>query len=430
MQTPPTTEHAHSESRSLTGGVVYYGKASTALNGAYIYGDHSTGKIWGVKLGPADKIEWSKELADSSLNITSFGIGPDGELLITDHRGAKKGGLYTLVKNTVSKRKFPQLLSETGLFQSVQDHQLHDSVIGYDVNAPLWSDGAKKSRWIALPQSKDAAGKTVNSKITFSNRGAWGFPEGTVLIKSFALDAVLEGQDKRWIETRLLIKDQAEWVGYSYAWNGQQTDAKLVPAQGEEQLFQPPGDDGTGNMLWRFPSRAECMVCHSRAAKYVLGLSTEQMNRENSYHGKSINQLDYLESLKVISIKRPTKKGETLPRLANPYDEKEPLADRARAYLHANCAQCHVPAGGGNSQIELRYFTELEKTKSVDVAPLHNKFDLANAKIIAPGSPDSSVLLHRLKIRGRGQMPQLATNRVDEQAVKMLSKWISSLPKK
>jgi uncharacterized repeat protein (TIGR03806 family) len=426
--TPPTTEHPHSESRSLTGGVVYYGKKFPQLSGAYIYGDHSTGKIWGVKLGKDDKIEWAKELADSSLNITSFANGPDGELLITDHQGNKKGGLFTLIKNTVGKKKFPALLSQTGLFRSVKDHELHSSVIPYDVNAPLWSDGAAKSRWLALPQTADTDGKPVSPKISYTARGSWGLPNGSVLVKSFALDPVIQGQAKRWIETRLLIKDQDEWAGYSYVWNGDQTDARLVPAKGDDQLFQPAGDDGTSNLQrWRFPSRAECMVCHSRAAKFVLGLSTAQLNRDYDYHGKSTNQLDHFESLGIVKVKRPTKEGEKLPRLANPYDPKEKLEDRARAYLHSNCAQCHVEAGGGNSQIQLAHFTATDKMKAVGQPPLHHKFDLKDAKIIAPGSPERSVLLHRMAIRGRGQMPQLATSKVDKAAVKMLSDWIRSL---
>jgi uncharacterized repeat protein (TIGR03806 family) len=429
--TPPTTEHPHSESRSLTGGVVYYGQKFPQLRGAYIYGDHSTGKIWGVKLDKNDKIEWAKELADSSLNITSFANAPNGELLITDHQGNKKGGLYTLVKNAVSKRKFPTLLSHTGLFKSVKDHQLHDSVIPYDVNAPLWSDGATKSRWLALPKAVDDKGQDVTPKISFSARGSWGFPNGTVLVKSFALDPVLSGQPMRWIETRLMIKDQDEWAGYSYAWNGDQTDARLVPAKGEDQVFQAAGDDGTGQMqAWRFPSRAECMVCHSRAAKFVLGLSTAQLNRNGKYHGQETNQLDHFETLGVVKINRPKKDGEKLPRLANPYDEKEKLEDRARAYLHANCAQCHIQAGGGNSQIELAHHTALDKMKAVDQPPLHHKFDLNDPKIIAPGFPERSILLHRVALRGRGQMPQLATSKIDTKAVKMLSEWIRKLPKK
>ncbi len=45
----PTVEHHHSEARSLTGGIVYHGEKFPELQGAYIYGDYSTGKIWGVK---------------------------------------------------------------------------------------------------------------------------------------------------------------------------------------------------------------------------------------------------------------------------------------------------------------------------------------------------------------------------------------------
>jgi hypothetical protein len=37
------------------------------------------------------------------------------------------------------------------------------------------------------------------------------------------------------------------------------------------------------------------------------------------------------------------------------------------------------------------------------------------------------VLLERLRRRGEGQMPQLATSLVDEEAVQMLREWIESL---
>jgi hypothetical protein len=63
----------------------------------------------------------------------------------------------------------------------------------------------------------------------------------------------------------------------------------------------------------------------------------------------------------------------------------------------------------------------------LDVAPLHHKFDLDDPRLVAPGAADRSVLLHRMAIRGRGQMPQLATSQVDEAAVAMLRKWIESL---
>ncbi|MFM8401019.1 MAG: hypothetical protein ACKOAH_24615, partial [Pirellula sp.] len=46
-----------------------------------------------------------------------------------------------------------------------------------------------------------------------------------------------------------------------------------------------------------------------------------------------------------------------LPKLANPYDDTEPLDARVQAYLHSNCASCHVPAGGGNAAMELSHPT-------------------------------------------------------------------------
>ncbi|MCI0361214.1 MAG: hypothetical protein L0211_22260 [Planctomycetaceae bacterium] len=50
-------------------------------------------------------------------------------------------------------------------------------------------------------------------------------------------------------------------------------------------------------------------------------------------------------------------------------------------------------------------------------------------RIIAPGPPERTILLHRLSHRGQntGQMPQLATNLVEEQAVKVVEEWIRSL---
>ena len=70
--TPPAAEHHHSEARSMTGGVVYYGSEAARSYGAYIYGDHSTGRIWGIR-HDGTKVTWHKLLADTTFNITGFG---------------------------------------------------------------------------------------------------------------------------------------------------------------------------------------------------------------------------------------------------------------------------------------------------------------------------------------------------------------------
>lgn len=463
----PTLEHPHSESRSLTGGVVYYGDKHPELRGAYIYGDYSTGKIWGAKVD-AGKVTWHRELADTTLQISAFAIDSDGELLIVDHRGEEEGGLYTLVSNENDGRSeaFPRTLAASGLFESGKGHHVADGLIPYSVNAPLWSDGAYKERYLYLPPD-DA---TIDMRKT---RG-WDFPDNTVLVKSFGLPATKNNpQTQRWIETRFLTKQNGEWVGYSYAWNDEQTEAALVDAKGMDRTFYIPEGNKMRPQPWHFPSRTECMVCHSRAANFVLGLSTLQMNKQHDYGDTEANQLEVLEWLGVLRMNwdadaraelredlkaagknakeineelqriADTKGQRTAPvssllfepasgyeRLADPYDEGADLTKRARSYLHANCAQCHVEAGGGNAQIQLEFNTSLEKMNLLDVMPLHHKFDIDDARLVAPGAADRSVLLHRMAIRGRGQMPQLATSQVDEAAVAMLRKWIESLKSK
>jgi mono/diheme cytochrome c family protein len=118
-----------------------------------------------------------------------------------------------------------------------------------------------------------------------------------------------------------------------------------------------------------------------------------------------------------------------IEKLVDPYDAAQSLDLRARSYLHSNCSQCHVEAGGGNAQMELEFTTARDKMKLFDVRPVHHSYGIADARLIAPGEPDRSVLLQRVARRGQGQMPQLATTIVDEEAVKMLREWIRQMKK-
>lgn len=423
---PPVAEHHHIEARSLTGGVVYYGSKLPELQGTYIYGDYSTGKVWGVRYD-GKQVTWHRELVDTPFAIVGFAETPDGELVVIDQHT----GFYRLEPNpppTTPLPKFPTKLSETGLFTAVSKHTVAAGVIPYSVNAALWSDEAYKERFIALPDD-------ANAEFTQGGK-SWNFPDGTVLVKSFALEKTAgDPQSRRWIETRLMTRQDKEWIGYSYEWNDDQTDAMLVDAKGKDKDFslamngQP---NGMKSQTWHYPSRAECMVCHSRAANFVLGLQTEQMNRDQHYGDRVDNQLRTLAHIGVIRTSGKQadlpKRPQDFPSYADPYDNTKPLEDRARAYLHTNCAICHQWAGGGNAAIDLLSKTPLDKMKLVDVPPLHNKFDITDARLIAPGDPQRSVLLHRMKLRGRGQMPPIASSQVDEPAVRLLQEWIRSLP--
>ena len=411
----PTIEHPHSEFRSLTGGVVYYGALHSELNGMYVYGDYSTGKIWGAR-HDGTQLTWHGELADTAVKIASFALSQTGELLVVDHGDA----LYRLVRSPEddSWTRFPKRLSETGLFASVEKHQPEAGLIPYSVNAPGWADGAHAERFIGL---------SGESQIAYTSSGGWNFQDGTVLVQTLSMPAGAGGRvPARRIETRLLVRQQGEWEGYSYLWNERQDEATLASKTGDTIEFEV-GDAGApgGSRMqsWRVPSRTECMVCHSRAVNFVLGLTELQMNKVYAYGNRNDNQLRTLDHLGVFS--KPLRKPpESLGQLVDPYDSGEDLEKRARSFLHANCAVCHVEAGGGNSPMVLQYEKDLDQMKVVGARPQHDTFGIADAMLIAPGDPDRSVLVQRISRRGRGQMPPLVSGQVDTVAVELFRNWI------
>jgi len=507
----PTFEHHHAEARSLTGGVVYRGKRLPELHGAYVYGDYATGRIWGAKVDADGTVLWHRLLADGPEKITCLELDCDGELLIADHGPRGLGGFRTLEPMPTSdsdRESFPERLSETGLFESVAAHRPIAGAIPYDVNSPLWSDGAIKARFVVLPPTADAASESP-ARIVAQGAASWTFPEGTVLVKSFGFTGDSD-ETVRWHETRIMVLQQGEWAGYTYRWNETQDDAQLVAGEGEE-LPPTAGADRERYGLhqgWRYPSRTECLVCHSRAANFVLGLSFPQLDgpfdptfggwyrataNEPSIEGTYVNRLDFFADLGLLATSRPSRIEEERERwraaglsddsiaasealwsrsgaerdrgweprlptaegrsddeasegdraaavdyaaLVAPDDDDAPLDRRVRSYLQANCAHCHVEAGGGNARIDLAAVTARERMMLDDQMPVHAAdsliesldvgapIDPATLRLIAPGAPERSVLWLRAARRGPGQMPPIASNVADPLGVELLRRWI------
>jgi uncharacterized repeat protein (TIGR03806 family) len=410
----PTIEHPHSEMRSLTGGVVYYGDEFPELNGAYIYGDYSTGQIWGAR-HDGIKLTWHEKLAETQLAIAAFSLDHHGGLLIVDHSG---NGIYRLKKRAkeAAPPKFPTRLSETGIFSSTREHKIEPGIIPYSVNAPAWNDGASAERFIGLPN---------DMQIEVSS-GVWNMTNGAVLAQTLSLD-MEQGNpaSRRRIETRLLTRQSGQWVGYSYRWNDDEFDATLVPAKGEEKEFQiTKAVLGKQQQLWRYPSRAECMACHSRAANFVLAVNDLQMNREHDYGTVHDNQIRTLDHIGLFT--RPKNHRET-SKLVDPYDTSKNLEARARSYLHVNCSVCHVEAGGGNSMMELGIGTALDRMRLIGARPQHDTFGIDNAMLVSPGDVGRSILFQRLARRGPGQMPPLVSAVIDDHAVVLFKEWIGGM---
>ena len=398
----PVYDYPRSEGTSVTGGYVYRGSDFPELVGNDLFADYGSGRLWRLIDNGSGGFT-SELLLATGLNISSFGEGADGELYLVDIVG---GGLHRIARGSGSggANPIPDRLSATGCMQSGNPGSPGPGLIPYSVQAPFWSDGAAKDRWLALPN-----GTTV----TVEADGDFTFPTGSVLVKQFRLGGAL-------IETRLLMRHtDGSWAGYSYEWDATLNDGVLVDGGKIERI---------GSQDWIYPSTGQCDVCHTAAAGRTLGLEVAQLNGSLTYAatGRTANQLTTLAGIGVLAS--PVGDPATLPNLSDPYTAGLALALRARSWLHTNCAQCHRPGGPTSSNMDLRFATALNLTNACDVVPTLGNLGLgASARIIAPGNANLSVLVARIGRRDASGMPPLASHLVDSAGASLNGSWIDGL---
>ncbi len=403
--TPLTTEPAvepvgtygRGEGISVTGGYVYRGARHPALWGDYLFGDYASGNLW--RLRRAEDGGYEQDLVcRSGRSIASFGEDDDGELYVCSFDGR----IYRIIPADgpgASYANWPETLAETGLMGFDERAVPAEGLVAYEVNAPFWSDGAAKERWIDLPEG---------GALGYRDRGAFEVPVGTTLVKHFRGST---GRRKRDLETRLIRRVDKGWEAATYVWEGR--EAHLAPAGRQFELWTREGVH-----TWHAPSASECASCHVRATGFVLGLTAAQLNRGD--------QLERLARAGLLELPEGfTPDG--APRFPRLDDGDAPLADRARAWLDVNCAMCHQPDGPGNATIDLRHHVPLEATGLVDAAPAQGELGLRDPRQLAPGDPGRSMLLHRVRTLGAGRMPPIGSLRVDEDAVALIEAWIESL---
>jgi hypothetical protein len=82
----PFSVYAHTGGNcSITGGYVYRGD-HLAIKGSYVFGDYCTGIIWRERRSADGRVHRAM-ITDSSLNISSFGEGVNGEIFVADISG-------------------------------------------------------------------------------------------------------------------------------------------------------------------------------------------------------------------------------------------------------------------------------------------------------------------------------------------------------
>jgi uncharacterized repeat protein (TIGR03806 family) len=306
----------------------------------------------------------------------------------------------------IGSEGLPPRLSDTGCFDPQDPTRPRAGLIPYRVVSPLWSDGAEKERWLALPDG---------ARIQIKPDGDFDLPAGAMTIKTFSIGG-------RRIETRFFVRLQTgDWAGYTYEWNEAGTDATVL---GEGSRRRPI----TGGE-WHYPTRGECNKCHTSAAGYSLGLEVAQLNSELVYPGgQRANQLATWAHIGLFAAPLPMD-VDRLPVLPAPDDARLPLEARARAYLHVNCSNCHRPEIVGDSgTTDFRFSTPLAATMACNAEPLRDNLGAGpEARIIAPGNPDKSMVIKRMLDLGMARMPLVASLAVDQGGVGLLSDWIRSL---
>jgi putative heme-binding domain-containing protein len=443
---PPAVYHPHSEAASITGGCAYHGKRLRDLDGAYLYGDWVTGKIWGFR-HDGKQVTWRRELADSTMQVVCFGVDNSGELYVVDYRG----GIFQLEANRVpdNSSTFPRRLSESGLFASVKNDEMAPGVIPFSVNAELWSDGAVADRFIALPGLSEIV--KTNDPTWGSQR--WGFPPNTVLAKTLSLDVVPgKPPTRRRIETQILLFDGVNWNGYSYQWNYQQTDATLVDAAGAERALEiadPQAPGGRRRQSWRFHSRAECLRCHNPWAGPPLAFNLPQLHGEHSY--PIPRTLESSGSERSASETKRRETGERIDnqvrtlthigvlheslfygpvlKLTNPHNADADVNERARSWLHVNCAHCHRFGAGGSVPSFFTYDQKLEESRTINFSPSQGTFGIPGPHVVTPGDPLRSVLYYRVSSLGPAHMPRIGSRVISEAGLNLLFDWIRQMPK-
>ena len=255
-------------------------------------------------------------------------------------------------------------LSEIGLFDEIESRTLSDRAIEFEPAFKLWSDGAEKHRWLRTPDG--------------SIPDDWMLPIGGRLFKEF-------GRGGRPIETRVLSREgEDEYFMSTFVWRADLSDADRI----EEGVTDA---DGSG---YEVPASSACTLCHGSSESRTLGWSKIQ--------------------------------------LATEIDRSDPIVE-GLGYLHANCGHCHTEGGlawrsGVDMILHLDLVNgELDATRVLESTVGRLAQTSPSEMRIAPGHPEQSLIIRRMKSLDGARMPPVGTHAIDEQGVLQVSRMIEAL---
>lgn len=295
----------------------------------------------------------------------------------------------------------PRLLSETGIGQP--------GTLEYSPQYPLWSDGARKRRFVSIPQGESIDG---------SDPDDWRFPAGTRFWKEFSF-----GEK---VETRYLEKlSDGSYRFAAYVWDPQLGDAVLAPEGGVRKVHEiEPG------VSHDVPARSDCRACHEGRTSLVLGFNALQLSPDRdplAPHAEPPppGAVD-LRGLVERGLLRgfPSALLVTPPRIA----EGSATARAARGYLFGNCSGCHNQRGPLAS-LGLDFDQPLGAPGPASSIGQPSHFQVpgaARSLRIAPGHPRQSAVWFRMSVRNAAQqMPPLGSQLVDRAGLNLVARYIA-----
>jgi mono/diheme cytochrome c family protein len=326
---------------------------------------------------------------------------------------AVAAAIAAIPARTLTMGALPPRLQDTGLYSDWQTKTIAPRNLAYSPQYPLWSDGAGKTRWISIPR-----GKWIDA----SNPDRWIFPVGTRFWKEFEFN-------RHRVETRFIERTAQGWQFATYQWNADESDAPLAPQFGVARSAEiRPG------IRHSIPSRTDCLACHAASEARILGINALQLSTDrdpNAPHAEPLPDggVD-LQTLVERGLVRgvPSRYQRVPPRI----DAATPTARAALGYLNTNCGICHTSRGQlASLGFSLRYSlgSRLNTPPAAVLTALGrpSHFRVPGASVrLSPGNPDASVLVARISSRNPvTQMPPLGTHIVDDDAVRLIRKWIS-----
>ncbi|HKO94641.1 MAG TPA: hypothetical protein VJU61_25980 [Polyangiaceae bacterium] len=308
----------------------------------------------------------------------------------------------------------PPRLSGTGLYVTGSTTVVAPENLGFVPQYPLWSDGATKRRWIALPPG---------TRIDATHPDAWVFPIGTRFWKEFSFG---ERTETRYLE-RL---PDGSYRYATYIWDAALGDAWLAPETGVRAAREiAPG------VQHDIPSAADCRSCHEGRRSPVLGFNALQLSPDRdplAPHREAVppGSLDLPELVRrELLVNLPPALLERAPRI----DAPSASARAAAGYLFGNCSSCH------NAEGPLAV-VGLDFDQTVGVPDGHAQLaagvtrrsrfripgETASFRAL-PAHPQRSALWFRMHARdATSQMPPLGTKLVDSEGLRLIEQWISN----